>query len=85
MKCVFVGSDKLGGSLGELWPTTGYRESCGDSDPATSGYHYVSHGMIAAWDTDAGQFIGAAAEVEGGGGGNPPPAATPPAAPVLMD
>ena len=42
----------------------------------------LSHLMIAGWDTDAGQRVGAAAEIEGalggGGGGDvtPPPAPT---------
>jgi hypothetical protein len=45
-----------------------------------SGWRGVSHFMIAGWDTNAGQRIGAAAEIEGGssGGGEvtPPPAPT---------
>lgn len=44
------------------------------------GWRGLSHLMIAGWDTDAGQRIGAAAEIEsgqgGGGTGTPPPAPT---------
>ncbi|MFO0701269.1 MAG: hypothetical protein U0236_18775 [Nitrospira sp.] len=44
------------------------------------GWEGISHYMIAGWNTDAGQRIGAAAEIEGavGGGGSttPPPAPT---------
>ena len=81
-----VGNDRLGGTLGELWTTTGYRESCSGSSAAEVGHHYVSHAMIAAWSTDSGQFVGAAPEVEGDGGVNPtPPSPVPPAAPVLLE
>ncbi len=36
------------------------------------GHRYMSYFMVAAWDTDSGQFIGAACEVEGGCGGSTP-------------
>lgn len=45
-----------------------YRES--GTCAGWSGWAYVA---IAKWDTDAGQLIGAASEVEGGGGGGPSP------------
>ncbi|MCI0372500.1 MAG: hypothetical protein L0214_14295 [candidate division NC10 bacterium] len=37
-----------------------------------NGWQAFSHYMMAGWDTDAGQRIGAAAEIEGGGGTTPP-------------
>lgn len=40
-----------------------------------AGYQAISHLMVAGWDTDAGQRIGAALEIEGGGGTNSPPTA----------
>jgi hypothetical protein len=43
-----------------------------------AGYYGFSHLMAAGWDTDSGQRIGAAYEIEGGSGGPPPP---PPAVP----
>jgi hypothetical protein len=33
------------------------------------GYNAITHVIVAGWDTDAGQRIGTAVEVEGGGGG----------------
>jgi hypothetical protein len=33
-----------------------------------TGYHGITHMLAAGWDTDAGQRIGAAAEIEGTGG-----------------
>lgn len=47
---------------------------------ACNGWRGVSHMMIAGWDTNAGQRIGAAAEVEGGQGGGGTDT-TPPATP----
>jgi hypothetical protein len=47
----------------------GYRQH-GTSNCA--GYAAMSHLMVAAWDTDTGQMIGASSEIEGGGGGSPP-------------
>jgi hypothetical protein len=41
-----------------------YREFHGNC----AGFRGISHMMIAGWDTDAGQRIGPAVEVEGGGG-----------------
>jgi hypothetical protein len=48
------------------------------------GWIGLSHFMMAGWTSDAGQSIGAAAEIEGGGGGSqsPPPPASPPAPPT---
>lgn len=37
-----------------------------------SGFQAVSHYLAASWDTDAGQRIGAAVEIEGGGDTTPP-------------
>ena len=45
-----------------------------------TGFQAVSHILAAAWDTDAGQRIGAAVEIEGGGGGD----TTAPAAPTNL-
>jgi len=39
-----------------------------------NGYHAMTHWMQAGWDTDAGQRIGAATEIEGGGADKTPPA-----------
>lgn len=36
------------------------------------GWRGISHFMMAGWDTDAGQRIGAASEIESGGGGGSP-------------
>jgi cysteine-rich repeat protein len=47
---------------GSLWIMNMYREG------ACAGNREFSHAMQAEWDTDAGQFIGAACEVEGGCG-----------------
>jgi len=84
----FVGNRLGGGSFkgAEFYPVTGYRGINNCNNASTAGYSYISHVMIASWPTDAGQFIGAANEVEGGGGTTPPPppAAQPPAAPVLL-
>jgi len=41
-----------------------YREY--GSSPGCAGYSGTSHVMYAGWDTDAGQFIGAASEIETG-------------------
>lgn len=38
-----------------------------------AGYYGLSHVMAAGWDTDAGQRIGAAYEIEGGGSAPAPP------------
>jgi len=69
------------GRLTSSWISNGYRQgNCG-------GIRYITHGMQAEWDSDAGQFIGAAYEIEGGGpagggddgGGSDPDPVTPPA------
>ena len=39
------------------------------SGEVCTGWTGISHYLMAGWDTDAGQRIGAASEVEGGGGG----------------
>jgi hypothetical protein len=85
----FVGNRQGGSFRGtEFYPVSGYRgiNNCSSSSADSAGYSYISHSMIAAWTTDAGQFIGAASEVEGGGTTPPPPppAAQPPAPPVLL-
>jgi hypothetical protein len=55
------------------------------------GWRGISHMMIAGWDTDSGQRIGSAMEVEGvsgaidGTGGGTPPAQTQPPAPTLFN
>jgi hypothetical protein len=41
-----------------------------------NGFLGVSHYMMAGWDADAGQRIGAASEIEGAGGAKPPVAPT---------
>jgi hypothetical protein len=48
----------------------GYRES-EDGSPL-AGWRGYSHVLYAGWDTNAGQRIGGAQEVEGSGGGAPP-------------
>jgi hypothetical protein len=45
----------------------GYRQNI------CAGYYGFSHMMVAGWDTDAGQRIGAAYEIEGGGSPLAPP------------
>jgi hypothetical protein len=46
-----------------------------------TGWEGFSHYMMAGWDSDSGQRIGAAVEVEGGGSSQPPPPQTSPPAP----
>ena len=61
-------------------------QSC--QDGLAGNGRYYSHVMMAAWDTDNGQWIGPAPEMEGGGGPIPPPLpppARPPAAVLLPD
>lgn len=48
------------------------------------GYTAHSHFLVAHWNTDTGQRIGAASEVEGGGGPPPPPPPTQPKAPTNL-
>lgn len=69
------------GTLSSSWVATGYRERCANT---SDGYFYLSHAMAASWPSDSGQFIGAAAEVEGGGSSTAPPPVVPLAAPVLL-
>lgn len=52
----------------------GYRET------GCAGWRGFSHYIMAGWDTDTGQRIGAASEIEGGGSGGTPQ--SPPAAPT---
>jgi len=47
----------------------GYRQN------VCAGYYGFSHLMIAGWDTDSAQRIGAASEIEGGGTPSPSPSA----------
>lgn len=46
----------------------GYRQG------TCAGFYAFSHVLVAGWNTDTGQRIGAASEVEGGGAPNPPAA-----------
>lgn len=46
-----------------------------------SGYRAISHVMVAGWDTNQGQRIGTAYEIEGGGGGGD---TSPPSAPANL-
>ncbi len=46
------------------------------------GTRYVSHMMVAGWDTDTGQYIGAASEIEGGGDTGPPTSSPPTPNPI---
>ncbi|MDO8742496.1 MAG: LamG-like jellyroll fold domain-containing protein, partial [bacterium] len=55
-----------GNSINEMFINAFRNGTCG-------GYKGFSHLLAAAWDTDAGQRIGAACEVEGGCGGTPAP------------
>lgn len=52
------------------WATNLHRSS------GCTGYQALSHLMMAGWDTDQGQRIGAASEIEGGGSTTPPAAPT---------
>jgi cysteine-rich repeat protein len=72
-----VGAQDLGdGNFGALqwaktpglWRATGMPNGpCNDDEGDPDGYgRKYSHIMLAAWDVDAGQFIGAACEIEGG-------------------
>jgi len=49
-----------------------------------AGYYGFSHVMAAGWDTDAGQRIGPAYEIEGGAGSPPPPAPTGPTGLIIQ-
>ena len=51
-----------------------FRSNNGDACP---GFISTTHHLWAAWNTDAGQRIGAAVEVEGSGGGDTTPPVTP--------
>ena len=63
---------KPGKRVVDIWFDPFRRDVC-------SGYIGLTHIMGAAWDTDAGQRIGPAIEVEGGpGGGGSVPLAAPP-------
>jgi len=55
-----------GGNLAAVLIVNAYRQkTCGGS-------RYISHAMQAQWDSDQGQFIGPAYEVEGGASSPPP-------------
>jgi len=61
-----------GGDLSSVMIVNAYRQN------TCAGSRYISHAMQAQWDTDSGQFIGPAYEVEGGGSTTPPPPPPPP-------
>jgi len=61
------GGSCRGGDLTAVAIVNAYRQN------TCAGSRYISHAMQAQWDTDAGQFIGPAYEVEGGGSTPPPP------------
>ena len=56
------------GTLYLLWPLNIFREPAFGT---CQGYRELSHVMQASWDTDSGQTIGPAYEIEGSGGGQP--------------
>jgi hypothetical protein len=61
------GGTGTGGGLGDM-PVSHYMQDCANP------YGYVSHFMMAEWDTDSpGTFIGAAYEVQDGSSVPPPP------------
>lgn len=61
-------------NLDQMWIDSFTNGTC-------AGYHGFTHLLAAAWNTDSGQRIGAAVEIEGGGAGLPPSA---PAAPTNL-
>lgn len=80
--CVGCGNDPgndwtvASGATTTLTPPATYKETRTEHfrntlihDGACTGFNAVSHLMVAAWDTDDNQFIGAATEIEGGDGG----------------
>lgn len=50
-------------------PSQYRQEDTNHPSPGCAGWSGISHYVMAGWDTNAGQRIGAAIEVEGGGGG----------------
>jgi hypothetical protein len=71
------------GSLGHLWPLNLYREPQNGACNGTAAY---SHVMQASWDSDSGQRIGAALEIEAGvDSPDPPPEDDPPPPPPPED
>ena len=71
------------GGLSFIWPVMFYREAF---QGACNGTRQFSHVMQASWNTDAGQTIGPAVEIEGGlgGGGGGTNTNTAPTPPVLL-
>lgn len=69
--------------FGHIWPLNLYREP---TQGACNGTRQYSHVMQASWNTNAGQTIGPAFEIESGGAGGSGnnPAPTPPTAPVML-
>jgi MYXO-CTERM domain-containing protein len=58
----------------ESFEANNYRQGGSDANTPCSGSYAISHFMVAGWDTDEGQRIGPAAEIEGmtrGQGGSP--------------
>lgn len=67
-----------GGKLAAVLIVNAYRQkTCGGS-------RYVSHAMQAQWDSDQGQLIGPAYEIEGDGGGRAADVLGAPGAPILQ-
>ena len=75
-KGVYMGIDAKPSGLMESFYTNNWRQDAKNGIPM-KGFRAISHYMLAAWDTDEGQRIGSALEVEGISGefgalGSPP-------------